>query len=409
MWWRRCLQEASRASPPFTNRLGLGLGLGISRRWIQNDSSSGTRKRLAALWGNGDYGRLGLGSLDSRWEPAICPAFDNDSPRAIACGGAHTLFLTDKGRVYATGLNDFGQLGIASEKKYTLEPIEVSGIPQEVIQIAAGYHHSSAITVDGELYMWGNNSSGQLGLGRKAEKKIYTPSRVECLAGIHMKMVALGSEHSIAVTDDGDALSWGAGGSGRLGHGHQSSILGFLRSSSEYTPRLIKNIEGVKVRKIAAGLLQSACIDEQGSVFAFGERTIDKLGFGEANNATSPAIVSELPFSQEVACGGYHTCVITSNRELYTWGSNENGCLGIGYTDVIHTPEKVEGPLLKLPVFEVSCGWKHTGAICGGNLFTWGWGGSNGTFSVDGYSSGGQLVCFNLLGMGMMLTIMNLR
>lgn len=39
----------------------------------------------------------------------------------------------------------------------------------------------------------------------------------------------------------------------------------------------------------------------------------------------------------------------------------------------------------------MSCGWKHTAAICGGHVYTWGWGGSHGTFSEDGHSSGGQL------------------
>lgn len=90
-------------------------------------------------------------------------------------------------------------------------------------------------------------------------------------------MVALASEHSIAVTDGGQALSWGGGGSGRLGHGHQSSLLGFFRSSSEYTPRHIKKLDGVKVKNIAAGLLHSACIDENGSVYIFGEKAVDKL------------------------------------------------------------------------------------------------------------------------------------
>ncbi|XP_058089615.1 ultraviolet-B receptor UVR8 isoform X2 [Magnolia sinica] len=332
MWRSRACLEASRSAPPLTSCLG------FFRRWISSGS------RVAALWGNGDYGRLGLGNLNSQWKPSICPAFNGNGDgglRAIACGGAHTLFLTEKGHVYATGLNDFGQLGISSERSHVLEPLEVSGIPKEVIQISAGYRHSSVVTVDGELYMWGNNSSGQLGLGRGAEKIVSTPRRLDCLDGFHIKMVSLGSEHSFAITDEGDALSWGAGGSGRLGHGHQSGILGFLRSSSEYTPRLIKNLEGVKVTKIAVGLLHSACISGEG--------------------------------------------------ELYTWGSNENGCLGLGGTDAVHTPLKVEGSLLKFPVSEVSCGWKHTAAISGGNLFTWGWGGSHGTFSIDGHSSGGQL------------------
>ncbi|XP_059431591.1 ultraviolet-B receptor UVR8-like [Corylus avellana] len=160
---------------------------------------------------------------------------------------------------------------------------------------------------------------------------------------------------------------------------------------SEYTPRLIKNLEGIKVKNVAAGLLHSACIDENGSLFIFGDRAVDKVGFAEVKNATARSMTSNLPYSEEVACGGYHTCVLTRSGELYTWGSNENGCLGIGSMDVFHLPERVQGPFLKSPVSKVSCGWKHTAAISECNIFTWGWGGSHGTFSEDGLSSGGQL------------------
>ncbi|XP_069154755.1 ultraviolet-B receptor UVR8 isoform X8 [Solanum lycopersicum] len=274
---------------------------------------------------------------------------------------------------------------------FSQEPLGVAGLPKEIVKVSAGCHHSSAITVDGELYMWGKNTYGQLGLGKKADTVLSIPNKVECLNGVTIKIISLGFEHSIAVTDKGETLSWGGGQSGRLGHGHQSGIFGLIKSDSEYTPRLIKELEGLKVKNASAGMLHSVCISENGSVHIFGERANKKLGFSEASNCSLPSVVDGLPYAEKAACGGYHTCVITGGGELYVWGTNENGCLGIGSTDVAHLPERVEGPFLRHSVSEVSCGWKHTAAISGGNVYTWGWGGSHGTFSVDGHSSGGQL------------------
>ncbi|PON56657.1 Regulator of chromosome condensation [Trema orientale] len=118
----------------------LNLGFGLAKRWLWSKSETG--QRFAAVWGNGD----------SHWRPApvLRAAFRDQGLRAIACGVAHTLFLTETGRVYATGLNDFGQLGISDDATYSTlrysEPMEVSGLSQEIVQISAGYYHSGAIT-----------------------------------------------------------------------------------------------------------------------------------------------------------------------------------------------------------------------------------------------------------------------
>ncbi len=53
-----------------------------------------SRQRWVALWGNGDYGRLGLASSKSVWEPTLCTSLQHTQPVAVACGGAHTLVLT---------------------------------------------------------------------------------------------------------------------------------------------------------------------------------------------------------------------------------------------------------------------------------------------------------------------------
>lgn len=78
-------------------------GLGFPTRSFSRDAG----KRFAALWGNGDYGRLGLGNLDSQWKPVVCPAFRNKTLNAIACGGAHTLFLTGSLFCYTSAYSVF--------------------------------------------------------------------------------------------------------------------------------------------------------------------------------------------------------------------------------------------------------------------------------------------------------------
>lgn len=97
MWRARGFEQLSKPVTLRNRKLGLGFGW---RRWISScDSGEEVQqprrsKRVAALWGNGDYGRLGLGSLESQWKPVCCSAFGDQSIRQIACGGAHTLFLT---------------------------------------------------------------------------------------------------------------------------------------------------------------------------------------------------------------------------------------------------------------------------------------------------------------------------
>lgn len=66
----------------------------LYKRWISSSYEAQKPRRVAAVWGNGDYGRLGLGSLESQWRPVNISSFGDQSVCQIACGGAHTLFLT---------------------------------------------------------------------------------------------------------------------------------------------------------------------------------------------------------------------------------------------------------------------------------------------------------------------------
>lgn len=96
----RFLNKISKSATT-NGKLGLGFCqkrffrvLTCEEQELITDVEHGRNRKFVALWGNGDYGRLGLGNLESKWRPAFVPSFDDGSLREIACGGAHTLFLT---------------------------------------------------------------------------------------------------------------------------------------------------------------------------------------------------------------------------------------------------------------------------------------------------------------------------
>lgn len=118
----------------------------------------------------------------------------------VSCGTTHSLALTNWGQVFSWGSNSIGQLGHDSDLQTYTTPRMVKTIATKtVIQIASGQFHSLALTNSGELFSWGANGYGQLGLGTTSEK-VVTPTLVKSLAGIPIAFIACGGNHSFAVS-----------------------------------------------------------------------------------------------------------------------------------------------------------------------------------------------------------------
>ena len=112
--------------------------------------------------GRNDYGQLGLNHLDDRNIPALIEALNGKKIISIGCGQYHTVVASNEGDVYSFGRNDSGQLGLTITDNSVSVPKEVKGLKSQ--QIACGYYHSVAVS-NGQLYCWGKNDSGQLGVG----------------------------------------------------------------------------------------------------------------------------------------------------------------------------------------------------------------------------------------------------
>ncbi|MEE6522153.1 hypothetical protein FKM82_020561 [Ascaphus truei] len=118
------------------------------------------------------------------------------------------------GRIYSSGGNSEGQLGLGdTTERASFQEISFFNTQYKIKQLSAGSNTSAALTVDGKLFMWGDNSEGQLGLANEAN--ICAPHQVDI--GKPISWVSCGYYHSAFVTKDGELYTFGEPESGKLG------------------------------------------------------------------------------------------------------------------------------------------------------------------------------------------------
>ena len=270
----------------------------------------------------------------------------------VAAGDSHSAAVTKDGDLYMWGRNYYGQLGVYSNADSKI-PIKVnnssSTLPEKSVKyIALGYYHSAAITKDGSLYMWGRNNYGQLGDGTTTDR--YTPVKIMD----NVASVSLGGSHSAAVTKDGSLYMWGDNGNGRLDDG---------TTTDRYTPVKIMD----NVASVSLGSSHSAAITKDGSLYMWGYNYYGQLGDGTTTDRYTPVKIMDNVAS--VSLGGNHSAAITKDSNLYMWGGNGSGQLGDGTTDNKTRPNRVASN-----VQSVKLGYIHTTVISkDGGLYTWGY------------------------------------
>jgi alpha-tubulin suppressor-like RCC1 family protein len=325
-------------------------------------------------WGSNNNGQLGDGTTVGRTTPVDVNGLTS-GVLAIAAGAGHTCALTSAGGVKCWGSNLSGQLGDGTTTQNGT-PVDVNGLVSGVAAIAAGYHHTCALTDAGIVKCWGGNSSGQLGDGTTTQHS--TPADV---GGLPLVIrLAAGNIHTCAVTASGGVKCWGWNMFGQLGDGTTTQ-----RTAPVDVVGLTSGIA-----EISTGDIHTCVLTDSGAVKCWGDNTSGQLGDGTTTRRTAPVEVSELTSGiTGIAAStlSYHTCAVTAIGGAKCWGSNRSGQLGDGTTTNRTSPVDVSG--LTRDAITITSGREHTCAVMNSSQRVIKcWGGNGGGQLGDGTTVG---------------------
>ena len=301
-------------------------------------------------WGSNNAGQLGVGdSLDRLSPTAVLLSESIIQFQASDLG--HTCAVIESGKVYCWGINSSGQLGIDGIAR-TEMPMQLKSLDRiRISQITTGPSHGCAVSEGGRVYCWGNNQSFQLGTGDDVIRRI--PEEIFSLN--NARQVAAGSRHTCAVTTEGKVYCWGTGPTGQLGLGAGITV--------EKTPTVLSGFDS-EVIQLAVKSTFSCALTKSGKVFCWGNGVSGQLGNGDNASRYVPTLVTNLPsIVKHIFTGGSHACADTEFGDLYCWGSNTTGQLGLGDGSPANYFIPILVNTLPSPVKYASLGINHTCAI----------------------------------------------
>ncbi|XP_016124859.1 probable E3 ubiquitin-protein ligase HERC3 [Sinocyclocheilus grahami] len=306
---------------------------------------------MMLCWGSSASGQLGIGASEaSVFEPRSCCMFDGRGLKEVACGSHHSLFLLHDGSVYASGSNSCGQLG---HDKGGWRPELVGALDaQKIAGVSCGQAHSLVVNEQGQVFAWGAGEGGQLGLGA-AEEAVRVPRLIKKLCEHRISQVMCGKQHCIALSKDGQLFVWGENSSGQLGLGKGEP--------STLSPQPLRSLCGIPLAQISAGGDHSFALSLSGAVFGWGKNSAGQLGLNDEQDRAVPCHIKFLRSQKVVyiSCGEEHTAALTKEGGLFTFGNGSRGQLGHDSTRNEPLPRRVM-ELMGTEVSQIACGRHHT-------------------------------------------------
>ncbi|KAI4978253.1 hypothetical protein ZWY2020_014807 [Hordeum vulgare] len=347
-------------------------------------------------WGRNEEGQLGRGLQAPRntWSnPEQVRGLENVQVRAVSASGVVSAAIGRDGSLWVWGRSKRGQLGLGKDIVESTMPSRVEALAgYDVVKVSFGWGHAMALTKDGDLFGWGFSEKGRLGdmgqsieapspqeyVGKTRDKYsssmleavekmvadkirsednmpiIWEPSLVHETTHLEVSDVSCGLDHSLILCSNGTVLSGGDNTYGQLGR--KSCWAKLLPVDISYIPFSVSASAGHSLA--LCHISSKGAENVKTGVLSWGWNCSSQLGRPVQEDA--PALVNYLVDENPItiAAGRVHSVVLTSNGEVWAWGSGRNGRLGLGSSMdepepcLIDTLEGVE-------VLQVATGMDH--------------------------------------------------
>ncbi|MFF2753467.1 InlB B-repeat-containing protein [Psychrobacillus sp. NPDC058041] len=277
-------------------------------------------KTDGTVWsfGRNDHGQLGDGTKTDS-DTLIQVKKEDGEPLkavAVAAGTWHSLVLDEDGIVWGWGENGKGTLATGGSTQPKLFPVQAVGLPK-ITAISSTTHHALAIDVNNQVWIWGDNSSKQLGNGNGNIYSYFaTPQKVKLEDGSELKgqAVEAGQNQSLVIDLDGTVWHWGT-----------------TTDLTSMWPVIVtdSNNQILKGKQVTAGNSYFSVLQENGDVWTVGDNYFGQLGNGSKNNiSVKQAVKTNISDVKAIDAGYGHTIAIKNDGTVWGWGDNSLSPLG---------------------------------------------------------------------------------
>ncbi len=340
------------AASPSTNTEDPPVLNNVTRAAAGNDQSCVIQARVLYCAGANDLGQLGVGDTVAR-STATRTLVEGPVEQMVA-GYGFTCIRDSDGGVACFGTNALGQIGNGSDAQ-SVQPTAAK-LTEPAEYIAAKFGTVCAVVAGGGLRCWGANDNNQCGTGTYVAGDKVTEPVVPNFSK-SARSVSVGRGHTCVITVDDELWCWGSNGSLELGLGPDAPGL-------TIEPQRVSELYFAAV---AAGQNHTCAITTDRALYCWGNN-LDAdghpgpMGHDDPVAHDVPARVGEDSDWQHIATDTFHSCGIRGEGELWCWGRNAEGQLGVGSQDVVSTRVRVDP---EFRYVDVAVGRFHTCAVRG--------------------------------------------